>query len=109
MTAVDPFLLVLSFAAWVTKASSVSSSWIRRLAAASSPCSLVEVPGLTPRSIRSWAFHRYTVDSGQPQFGGDHPHRPTGPHELHYPPAELRVVGSWHASPRHWDAPVSHD
>ena len=34
----------------------------------------------------------------QPQLGGDHPHRPTGPHELHYPPAELRIIGSWHAS-----------
>jgi hypothetical protein len=46
--------------------SSVSSSLIRRLAAASSPRSLVEVPGLTPRSMRSWAFHRYTVASASP-------------------------------------------
>jgi hypothetical protein len=35
---------------------------------------------------------------GQPQLGGDHPHRPTGPHQFHHPPAELRIVGSWHAS-----------
>jgi hypothetical protein len=35
------------------QANSVSNSWIRRLAAASSTRSLVEVPGLTPRSMRS--------------------------------------------------------
>jgi hypothetical protein len=35
---------------------------------------------------------------GQPQLGGDHPHRSTGPYELHHPPAELRIVGSWQAS-----------
>jgi hypothetical protein len=55
-----------SFAACLTKASSVSNSLIRRLAAANSPRSLVEVPGLTPRSMRSWAFHRYTVASASP-------------------------------------------
>src|SRR5215217_1759303 len=55
-----------SAAARFTKASSVSNSWIRRLAAASSPRSLVEVPALTPRSMRSWAFHRYTVASASP-------------------------------------------
>jgi hypothetical protein len=55
-----------SAAAWVTKASSVSNSLMRRLAAASSPRSLVEVPGLTPQSTRSWAFHRYTVASASP-------------------------------------------
>jgi hypothetical protein len=55
-----------SLAAWVTKASSVSNSLIRRLAAASSPRSLVEVPGLIPRSMRSWAFHRSTVASASP-------------------------------------------
>jgi hypothetical protein len=52
-----------SFAACLTKASSVSNSLMRCLAAASSTRSLVEVPGLTPRSMRSWAFHRYTVAS----------------------------------------------
>jgi hypothetical protein len=48
------------------KASSVSNSLMRCLAAASSPRSLVEVPGLTPRSMRPWAFHRYTVASASP-------------------------------------------
>jgi hypothetical protein len=55
-----------SFAACLTKASSVSNSLMRCLAAVSSPRSLVEVPGLTPRSMRSWAFHRYTVASASP-------------------------------------------
>jgi hypothetical protein len=50
----------------VTKASSVSSSWIRCLATASSPRSMVDSPGLTLRSMRSWAFHRYTVASASP-------------------------------------------
>jgi hypothetical protein len=35
---------------------------------------------------------------GQPQFGGDHPYWPAGPNQLHHPLAELRIVGSWHAS-----------
>jgi hypothetical protein len=53
-------------AACLTNASSVSNSWIRRLAAANSPRSLLEAPGRTPRSMRSWAFHRYTVASARP-------------------------------------------
>jgi hypothetical protein len=55
-----------SAAAFFTSSSSVSSSRIRRLAAASSPCSAVDVPGFTPRSTRSCAFHRYTVASAKP-------------------------------------------
>jgi hypothetical protein len=50
----------------IPKASSVSSSLMRSLAAASSLRSLVEGSGLTPRSMRSCAFHRYTVASASP-------------------------------------------
>jgi hypothetical protein len=38
------------------------------------------------------------AEKPRPQLGGDHPYRPTGPHERYYPSAELRIVGSWHAS-----------
>jgi hypothetical protein len=39
---------------------------ICRLGGTPPACSLVEVPGFTPRSMRSWAFHRYTVASASP-------------------------------------------
>ena len=35
---------------------------------------------------------------GQPQLGRDPPHRPPGSNQLQHPAAELRIVGSWHAS-----------
>jgi hypothetical protein len=34
----------------------------------------------------------------QTQFHRDDPHRPTGLDQFHHPAAELRIVGSWHAS-----------
>jgi hypothetical protein len=35
---------------------------------------------------------------GQPQLGGDDPHRSTSPDQLHHLAAKPRIVGSWHAS-----------
>jgi hypothetical protein len=83
-------------AACLTNASSVSSSLMRCLAAANSPRSLVDSPGLTPRSMRSRALHRYSVASASPDSAP--PPAPAGPRELHHPLAELRIVGSWQAS-----------
>lgn len=38
-------------------ANPASSAMLLRLAAASSPCSVVDTPGTSPRSIRSWRVH----------------------------------------------------
>jgi hypothetical protein len=63
---------------------------VRCLAAASSPRSLVEVAGLTPDGVLGLPpVHRRR---GQPQLGGDHPHRRTGPHQFHHLAAD---AGSW--------------
>jgi hypothetical protein len=50
-----------SVAACLTNASSVSNSRMRRLAAASSPRSLVDSPGLSPRSMRSQGLGKMLV------------------------------------------------